>query len=72
MVSRMLLFQLGVIPSDFCRAGDQKWSAKYILKFVIKDEKVLVLNPSIRNLIEVKPSLLASTKLEFLTFVNAY
>lgn len=58
--------------SDFCRNGDQKWSAKYDLKFVIKDGKVLVLNPTIRNLTEDKSTLYSAKRLEFVDFVNRY
>lgn len=58
--------------SDFCRNGDQKWSAKYDLKFVIKDGKVLVLNPTIRNLTEDKTPSYSAKRLEFVDFVNHY
>ncbi len=58
--------------NDFCRNGDQKWSARYDLKFIIKDGKVLVLNPTIRNLAEDKTTLYSAKRLEFVDFVNRY
>lgn len=58
--------------SDFCRNGDQKWSAKYDLKFIIRDEKVLVLNPTVRNLTEVKSPSFSANNMGFIEFINLY
>ncbi len=58
--------------SDFCRNGDQKWSAKYDLKFIIKDGKVLILNPTIRNLTEDRALSKIVSKLSFVDFINRY
>lgn len=57
---------------DFCRNGDQSWSAKYHLKFIIKDEKVLVLNPTIRELTANTQPTWSAKKLGFVNFINQY
>lgn len=67
------LISVSGYSSDFCRNGNQKWCAKYDLKFVIKDEKVLVLNPTIRNLKEKTTSKLSAiNQLSFIDFINQY
>lgn len=66
------LVSVSGFSSDFCRNGDQKWSAKYDLKFIIKDGKVLILNPTIRNLTENKALSNLASKLSFVDFVNRY
>lgn len=60
--------------SDFCRNGDQKWAAKYDLKFIIQDEKVLILNPIIRNLTLTERRSLSNltSNLSFIDFINQY
>lgn len=59
--------------NDFCRSGDNKWSAKYILKFIIKDGKVLLLNPSIKSLKTKDNSSYSYYKeLDFIDFINQY
>lgn len=58
---------------DLCTTGSQKWSANYTLRFVIKDEKVLILNPSIT--LKSKDYSLKKTvgrEIDFVDFINQY
>ena len=66
------LISVSGFSSDFCRNGAQKWSAKYILKFIIKEGKVLVLNPKVLNLTDNKTMSLSAQKLTFVDFINKY
>lgn len=53
--------------SNFCSNGSQTWSAQYFLKFLIKDGKVLVLSPKVREV-----SANYSTKMKFTEFITKY
>ncbi len=58
--------------NNFCQNGFQTWTGKYTLRFMIKDGKVLVLCPSIKQITQNGVELLKQKKMSFTDFISTY
>lgn len=54
--------------SNLCHVGSESWRTSYLLRFVIKDGKILILCPSVR----LRQSSLSSQQISFTDFINQY